>query len=40
MIFVGFLHDFAVVTLVLAVWAVIRYAIPGTLLGRVSAILV
>ena len=40
MILVGFVHDFAVVTLVLAVWAIVRYATPGTLLGRVAAILV
>jgi hypothetical protein len=39
-ILVGFLHDFAVITLALAVWALIRYAWPGTMLGRVSAILV
>lgn len=40
MLGVGFLYTFTMVSIVLAIYAVVRYAFPDSLPGRISAGLV
>jgi hypothetical protein len=40
MLGVGLLYQFALVSLILGIYAVVRYAFPDSLPGRVSAALV
>ena len=40
MLLAGFLYQFAMVSLILGVLAIIRYAYPGSIPGRISTALV